>query len=100
MDKATVLRDVGVVCTYTGTAEGGWSRGGKPPPVSQRKKGGDKDVFKFLRSQDPNFTIRRQQQHISRIFEKHQALKTASGRGSLAWWCDICFLVFTAGRLW
>lgn len=57
-----------------GTAEGTWPRG-KPPPVTQKKKG-EKDVFKFLRSQDPNFTIRRQQQHISRIFEKHQALKT------------------------
>lgn len=61
---------------HSGTAEGTWPRGGKAPPVSQRKKGGEKDVFKFLRSQDPNFTIRRQQQHMSRIFEKHQALKT------------------------
>ena len=70
---------VATLACITGTAEGTWPRGGKAPPVSQRKKGGEKDVFKFLRSQDPNFTIRRQQQHMSRIFEKHQALKTASG---------------------
>ena len=69
---------MGVACSGGGTPEGTWPRG-KAPPVSQRKQKGEKDVFKYLRSQDPNFTIRRQQQHISRIFEKHQALKEVRG---------------------
>ena len=78
MGVAYMTCEVGVVCVHSGAPEGTWPRG-KAPPVNQRKKKGEKDVFKFLRSQDPNFTIRRQQQHISRIFEKHQALKAVSG---------------------
>ena len=39
----------------------------------RRKK--EKDVFKFLKESDPNYTIRRQQMQLNIMLEKNQHVK-------------------------
>ena len=47
-----------------------WPRMGSSP---RRRK--EKDVFKFLKENDPNYTIRRQQLQMNLILEKNQHVK-------------------------
>ena len=46
-----------------------WTKNTSP----RRKK--EKDVFKFLKESDPNYTIRRQQLQMNLILEKNQTVK-------------------------
>lgn len=52
-----------------------WPRMGSSP---RRKK--EKDVFKFLKETDPNYTIRRQQLQMNLILEKNQHVKKVTCR--------------------
>lgn len=54
------------------TAESEWTKGTSP----RRKK--EKDVFKFLKENDPNYTIRRQQLQMNLVLEKNQHVKNVS----------------------
>ena len=47
-----------------------WPRMGSSP---RKKK--ERDVFKFLKENDPNYTIRRQQLQMNLILEKNQHVK-------------------------
>lgn len=53
-------------------AESEWTKGTSP----RRKK--EKDVFKFLKESDPNYTIRRQQLQMNLVLEKNQHVKKVS----------------------
>ena len=46
-----------------------------PRRVSPRSKKNEKEVFKFLKESDPNYTIRRQQLQMNLILEKNQHVK-------------------------
>ena len=50
-----------------------WTKNTSP----RRKK--EKDVFKFLKESDPNYTIRRQQLQMNLILEKNQTVKKVGG---------------------
>ena len=45
-----------------------------PRSIPPRKKK-EKDVFRFLKEQDVNYTVRRQEFHMSRVIEKCRAVK-------------------------
>ena len=45
-----------------------------PRRISPRRKN-EKEVFKFLKESDPNYTIRRQQLQMNLILEKNQHVK-------------------------
>lgn len=51
-----------------------WTKGTSP----RKKK--EKDVFKFLKKSEPNYTIRRQQLQMNLVLEKNQHVKTVSQR--------------------
>lgn len=54
------------------TADSTWPRLKSPHRKKDRK---DKDVFKFLKGGDPNYTVRRQQFQMSIILEKNRFVK-------------------------
>ena len=71
-DHEPVTNDSGSDRLSVSPKDGTW-----PRLTSPRKKS-EKNVFKFLKESDPNYTIRRQQMQMNLLLEKNQHVKQVS----------------------
>jgi len=49
------------------------------PRLNSPRKKSEKNVFKFLKENDPNYTVRRQQMQMNILLEKNEQVKQVRG---------------------